>query len=262
MNEQTAVVRQHFGERAATYADMFDPSVKSGTAYRFQRRRRIIRELAAEQNGCLVDCATGTGEVTLAALETENYQDACINDVSPEMLSKAERLHEANVADRCSFRFVAGDVFDLPQKTNDANYDLVLCVGLLAHVGRLEELMKLCRTLVSDSGHILLQSTLLDNPGIRLTRLLSEKRHRRQKGYAIRHYKHSEIAAAAESLNLEIVDRRCFGLDVPFLDKVSPRLSHFLEGKFESVFPRQGAEAIYVLRQRCDVSTARQQRAA
>ena len=228
MNDQTEIVKEHFEERSTTYADMFDPNVRTGTAFRFQRRRRIVRELAAAQSGRLVDCATGTGEVTLAALETQNFDTACINDVSPEMLARSSTLIQDSAdAEDCSCTFVTGDVFDLNSQPAAGSYDLVVCVGLLAHVGRLEELMQLCESLVSDEGHVLLQTTLLDHPGVRITRMMSERRHVRQKGYAIRHYKHAQILKAAAATNLEVIERRCFGLDVPFLDKVAPRLSHF-----------------------------------
>ncbi|MFN9969043.1 MAG: class I SAM-dependent methyltransferase, partial [Phycisphaerae bacterium] len=224
---------------------MFVESARSGTAYRFQRRSRLVGELASSKTGTMLDCATGTGEVTLAALKTGMFSEAVINDISEQMLVRSQALiGESGI--RCSCTFSAGDVFDLSHSAKTQSFDLILCIGLVAHSGRLQDLLALCRKLLRPGGQILLQTTVLDHLSIKIIRMLSESRHIRQKGYAIRHYKHEEVEHASNTVGLNIVDRRLFGLDVPFLDKLFPRLNFAIERQFESFAPNRGSEAIYV----------------
>ena len=61
-------VKSHFDDRSETYSDLFDSSTRTGAAHRFQSRRQIVGELATGKSGRLLECAAGTGEVTLAAL--------------------------------------------------------------------------------------------------------------------------------------------------------------------------------------------------
>ena len=53
-------VQLHFDERAATYSDLFDDSVRTGAGRKFRCRRDIVNRLLAGQSGRMLECATET----------------------------------------------------------------------------------------------------------------------------------------------------------------------------------------------------------
>ncbi len=239
-------VKSHFDDRSATYSDLFDDSVRTGAGHRFRSRRDIIAKLTKNLSGRLLDCATGTGEVTLAVLKSGEFDSAVINDLSEEMLNRSRDLLKTQLPGK-SLEFSNTGVFDLPDSAGRSNCDVVMCIGLIAHVGRLEEMFSTAVNLLKPGGQFLFQTTLLDHWGVRMTRRLSEERHVRNHGYAIRHYYHSEIEKAAEENGLNILVRERYGFDFPFLDRVAPGLGHYLEQRFAIRSGTRGSEAIYVL---------------
>ena len=248
-------VKIHFDDRSKTYSDLFQDSTRSGAARRFQRRQQIVAELCSNKHGRLLDCATGTGEVTLAALLSGTFDSAVINDLSTEMLLRSRRLLESSAEFKGNLEFVNSSVFELSDSISPGSCDLILCVGLIAHVGDLDGLMGMFRSLLSEDGHLLFQTTLLDHVGVRITRRLSERRHIRKNGYAIKHYWHADVVEACSRNGLSATACRRGGLDIPFLDRVAPRIGHFIEDRFAHWMERSGSEAIYVLT-RSNCSTA------
>ncbi len=240
-------VKSHFDDRSETYSDLFQKSTRTGAAHRFQRRQQIVGELSRGKGGRLLDCATGTGEVTHAALESGTFRSAVINDLSDEMLRRSRRLLENSTGLTTNLEFVNSSVFELSDTIDSGSCDLILCVGLAAHVGRMDTLLGMFRKLLSQKGSLLFQTTLLDHIGVRATRTLSEQRHIRKNGYAIRHYWHSDVVQACFENGLTIVECRRSGLDIPFLDRVAPGLGFYLESRFANRMARSGSEAIYVL---------------
>lgn len=241
------LVQSHFDQRSTNYSDLFDDSIQTGAGHKFQRRRKIVAQLTGHLSGRLLDCASGTGEVTLTALNSGNFDSAVVNDLSAEMLSRANSLIDDEFINPCLVQYSNAGVFDLPNQFQPASFDVILCLGLIAHVGRLDEMFGLCHGLLAPQGRLLFQSTLLDHFGVRMTKRISEKRHVRHKGYAIKHYWHDEILKSSSRNGLEVADCRRYGLDIPFMDRVAPRVNFRLEQRFSSLSKRAGSEAIYVL---------------
>lgn len=239
------VVREHFDWRSEEYSNLFDTTTRTGSAYNFQTRQKITAEIASKHGGRMLDCASGTGEVTLATLKCGTFESATINDYSPKMLAHSEKLISSRVD--VPVEFINEDVFDLNHELIGQKFDLILCVGLLAHVGKLEQLLCELRNLVADQGTILLQNTSLDHMGIKITKMLSEKRHIKNHGYAIRHYPHRQIEIAADKADLVIRDRSCFGLNIPFLDRITPGMNYRIEKGMSKLGNQLGAESIYTL---------------
>src|SRR5881275_3470795 len=111
----------------------------SGASFYFQTRLRIVRELAAGSAGRLLDCAAGTGEITCAVLQSGRFSHATLVDISPAMLRSAKELLSAQITNT-QLEFAHSDVFNF--KPSVSHFDLVLCLGLIAHVGRLEILLR------------------------------------------------------------------------------------------------------------------------
>ena len=118
----------------------------------------------------------------------------------------------------CQLEFSNVSVFELAHQVPAASIDVILCVGLIAHVGRLEEMFSLCNQLLKPNGHLIFQTTLLDHPGNRIIRRMSEERHIRKHGYAIQHYWHNEIQSTADSIGLHVEDYRRHGIETLAVD--------------------------------------------
>jgi ubiquinone/menaquinone biosynthesis C-methylase UbiE len=238
-------VQEFFESEACCYEEHFVPR-KSGRGVVFQTRLALARQLSQGCAGSMLDCATGTGEISAAIYASGRFQDATLVDISPEMLRRAQLRFRSSPGHGA--RFVQADIFKyLPGLEAGAKFDLIVCLGLIAHTGRLEELLRSFRTHLADGGRILLQTSFLDHWGNRLWRLLSDQRATRRQGYAFSYYTQQQIIEAVLQAQLAILAVRRYGVGLPFLEKVAPWANYQFEVSFSSWASRNGAEAIYLL---------------
>jgi ubiquinone/menaquinone biosynthesis C-methylase UbiE len=241
-------VRDFFEEEVDSYSSLFDGR-KTGVSYNFARRAAIIRELMHGRSGYLLDCAIGSGEVTKAAVAAGNFHSATLLDISASMLEKAKRLFDPADGELIH-EFVETDVFAWLEKAQGEGklFDTVLCIGLIAHTGRLPELLELIRgVLTPNGGQLFLQSTLAGHPGTRIVRMATAKRYAREKGYEISYFKACDIRKTARSSGLRVVDERRFGLGIPFGDRIMPRANYQIEAALSGLAGKFGSEGIFVI---------------
>jgi len=215
----------------------------SGASFYFQTRLRIVRELAAASAGRLLDCAAGTGEITCAVLQSGRFSYATVVDISPAMLQHAKELLMSQLADP-ELEFVQSDVFNFK---SDSRFDLILCVGLIAHVGRLDILLPQLRSMLTLDGRIILQTTLTDHAGVRIVRALTAPRELARRGYRISWFSQREISESCKVAGLRILEIRRHSLAIPFGDRLWRWGNFQLERRLQSWASRHGADAIYLL---------------
>jgi 2-polyprenyl-3-methyl-5-hydroxy-6-metoxy-1,4-benzoquinol methylase len=194
--------------------------------------------------GTLLDCAVGSGEVTEAALQAGQFTSATLIDFSPAMLAIAKRrMDSLPLLER---NWIEGDSFAHLARL-DRSYDTVLCLGLIAHTGRLNELMSLLRQRVDRLGTVIFQSTLANHPGVALHRTLTAERYFRKHGYHISYQTADMVAQSAIRNGFRVRDVRRYCFYLPFADHVFPRLNFYLERLMKQVSERWGSEGIFVL---------------
>jgi len=110
----------------------------SGANFNLQQRLALACELGGASSGRLLDCAAGIGEITCALLKSGRFNHATVVDVSPEMLQTAKELLTSQIK-KAEIEFVQSDVFNF--KPFNSRFDLVLCLGLIAHTGGLDILL-------------------------------------------------------------------------------------------------------------------------
>jgi ubiquinone/menaquinone biosynthesis C-methylase UbiE len=240
MNDPVAA---YFDKHAETHKRQFVGS-GSGASFYFQTRLKLACELAGASTGRLLDCAAGSGEITCALLKSGRFPHATIVDISPAMLQRARELLSSQVTN-VELEFVHSDIFNF--KPSDSGFDLILCLGLIAHVGRLDVLLPHLKSMLMPSGRIILQTTLTDHAGTRIVRALTTPRELVQRGYRISWFSQRDIADACHAAGLRIVEMRRHSLGVPFGDRFWPWANYQLETRLQKWSSRHGADAIYLL---------------
>jgi 2-polyprenyl-3-methyl-5-hydroxy-6-metoxy-1,4-benzoquinol methylase len=241
-------VRQLFTTTAADYSRLF-LSGRAGSNFSFRERLALATQMTSNISGRLFDCACGSGEITAAILDSGCFSSATLIDLSPQMLEMAQQ--RMAVASRSpEFRkleFTESDIFEFDVQSRAGQYDLVLCLGLIAHTGRLDCLLPKLKMLLSAGGCILLQTSLLDHVGNRIVRLLTQNRYYRRHGYRISYFRHRDIVQAVQGTGLDIVSMRRFTFGFPFGDRFCGRINHSLEKMMIKWSHSHGAEALYLL---------------
>ena len=243
----TESVKDFFEHQVESYAGNFGEP-RDGNQHRFRRRLELAVELAGLCRGRMLECACGSGEITAAILAGGGIGSAVIRDISEGMLAfTRKRLEATSFGGKADF--AVADVFGaLGEDARKGNrYDLIVCLGLIAHTGRLGELLRLQRQCLAPGGRILLQSTLLDHPGTRLVKLLTARRYERQKGYAISYFTDGDIRRTAADGGLSVKAFRRYGVSIPFGDRISGAMNLRAEKALASWAGRSGAEGLYLL---------------
>jgi ubiquinone/menaquinone biosynthesis C-methylase UbiE len=242
-DEMSDPVAAYFDKLPETHKRQFAQKA-SGASFYFQTRLRLACELASGSAGRLLDCAAGTGEITCALLKTGKFSHATLMDISPAMLESARDLLSSQITNT-QLEFVRSDMFDF--KPCHSGFDLVLCLGLIAHVGRLDILLPHLKSMLTADGRVILQTTLTDHFGTRVVRAVTARRELPQRGYRISWFSRRDIADACRTAGLQILEMRRHSLAVPFGDRLWPWGNFQLEKRLQNWASRLGADAIYLL---------------
>ena len=216
----------------------------SGANFNFQRRLALACELSETSSGRLLDCAAGTGEITCALLESGRFNHATVVDISPAMLQSAKELLISQIRN-AELEFVQSDVFNF--EPSDSRFDLILCLGLIAHTGRLDTLLPHLKSMLTHGGRIILQTTLTDHLGTRIVRALTSRSQLDRRGYTISWFSQRNISDACHRAGLQVLETRRHIVGVPFGDRLWPSANFQLETSLEKWANRHGADAIYLL---------------
>ncbi|QDT55248.1 ubiquinone/menaquinone biosynthesis methyltransferase [Caulifigura coniformis] len=234
-----------FQERAAHYADFYSDK-KSSITYNFHRRLEIASDFASGFSGALLDCASGTGEVTESILSSGRFREATVVDLSTNMLQQARQRLERHEG-KIRFDFVNQDIFSFRPTNVSGSYNLILCLGLIAHTGRLEELLRHLGAMLAPGGGILLQSSLSGHVGNRLKTMWTGRRSEQQEGYKISYFRLDDIEKGVEAAGLTIRRQQRYRLGIPFANRIWPAGVYGAERLLDVVARRIGGEAVFLL---------------
>jgi SAM-dependent methyltransferase len=240
MNDPVAA---YFDKLPEIHSGQFAQSA-SGANFYFQTRLKLTCELASASTGRLLDCSVGTGEITFALLKSGRFHHATVVDISTTMLQSAKKLLTSQIS-KTQLEFVQSDVFKF--EPSESRFDLILCLGLIAHTGRLDILLPHLKSLLTPDGRIILQTTLLDHFGVRVTRALTSRRELAQRGYRTSWFSQRDIAGACQNAGLQMLQMRRHSLGIPFGDRLWQRANFQLERRLQNWASRHGADAIYLL---------------
>jgi len=239
-------VKAFFEGISGQYSEFFDSSTRSGAAYLFQLRCQLGLELlSGEKHQTLLDVATGTGEITHAIASSYGFEEVHLNDISPGMLNSCRSLFGDGMVRTvvCTNQ----DVFQMLETKEASKFDVVLCLGLIAHTGRLAELLAKMYTCLRPGGILLLQSSLTDNLGTRVAVSYARSPLRRM-GHKVSAFSKSKILTLAAAAGFEIEKVRRYGVCLPFGDRILGKMNYKLEAAFAHKLVNSGGEALFKLR--------------
>ena len=238
-------VRDFFDRQAESYSGFFSPLSFTGSAVLFQHRLALSVEMTRGSRGALLDCASGTGEITRAVIAASQFDSATVNDFSPAMLERCRAtciglpINTVNWSGR--------SVFDFPDAFQANSFDVALCLGLIAHCGNLPALLRSVALVLKPGGVALVQSSLLDHFGDRITKFISQATWRRV-GYKVHSFYLRDILDEAAASGLRPLEIRRFGVGIPFGDRLMRPVNYRIEKKFALACRRNGGEAVILLR--------------
>jgi SAM-dependent methyltransferase len=188
-------------------------------------RARIVQELLPDVRGCRVlDLGCGDGSISRPLLGFGN--ELTLVDFSPKMLDRARAALPASAA----VSFVHADVREY---VPTGAFDVVLCVGLLAHVAPVDSVIARVSQALRLGGLAVIQITDDATP---LGRLLNRYYHRRQRsGYRLTTTRRCDLIAAARRHGLMPLQTRRYGLLMPGMG----RLPYPWEAGLELAFARR-----------------------
>jgi ubiquinone/menaquinone biosynthesis C-methylase UbiE len=172
-------------------------------------RRRVVRDLIANaMNFRILDLGCGDGSISLQFLDPTN--SLTLVDISQNMLEVARSRTPSAL--QASVEYVSEDAarYQSPSK-----YDLVLCLGLLAHVDAVESTLRNISKLLKGNGRCVLQITDADRISGKLTRAYCNLRNRLSRRYpiAMNHTGMKSVCSIAAGFNMKCVaERRYAGL--------------------------------------------------
>jgi 2-polyprenyl-3-methyl-5-hydroxy-6-metoxy-1,4-benzoquinol methylase len=243
------VIQKFFDKTAAIYSDYFDLEKKSGKTFNFNKRMEIITQLSSQCSERLLDCAVGDGKITANVIQSHNFTEVTLVDLSSKMLELAYNNCKNQAAKDVNIQSFNLDIFDFVQhQAVNQEYDLIICSGLIAHIPNTLELLQSLRKLLSRNGRIILQTTLLDHPVTKIVKLLTQKQYLQRNGYPITYYTCNDIVKLCQTANLQIQSMQKFSLGCQFLDnRLPPRWNYTLESLLEKPSEYIGTEAIYLV---------------
>jgi SAM-dependent methyltransferase len=249
MNDQSQdSVRRLFTDSSADYASLFDLE-RRGVNWCFRRRLELAVEMTQGLNGYLLDAACGPGQITAAVFRSGGFQQAALVDISPAMIERAKENFPAlpGSSGERAVCFHLQSIFD-PLPADFPRFNLILVLGLIAHTGRLDELLGILADALQPSGRILLQSTLLDHVGTKMVRMATKKRHLRKFGYQSNYYSEADIREAAIRRGFIVEAIRRFGVGFPWGDKICAAANYHLENIGRNWASKHGSEGLFMLR--------------
>jgi ubiquinone/menaquinone biosynthesis C-methylase UbiE len=234
MSSRTDEVRRFFNETELYLKNRYGIRVRSDIV------RRLVGDL---KDSSVLDVGCGDGSLSLQLLLNGNR--LTLVDVSEGMLSEAERRTPPNYKQRV--KFINSDFLRLDEA--DA-FDVVICVGVLAHVESVEAALGKIASLLRPGGRCVLQTT--DNS--KLVAKINKFCHSRLApssvyGYSVNRVTVNKVKKQAALNNLRVVKEVRYSLLLPGMGRLPEKWLY----KYERVtlgyswLSRHGTEAILLL---------------
>ncbi|MBI4520423.1 MAG: class I SAM-dependent methyltransferase [Gemmatimonadetes bacterium] len=211
-------------------------------------RAVLVREMLGDiRSQRILDLGCGDGTLSLQFV-LQNNQVTMV-DLSQAMLDRARSRTPEHLRSRV--RYVYSDLLELPLEDP---YDIVLCIGVLAHVGSVDQTIDKISRLLRAGGRCILQIT---DSSRSLTRLIHSyyslrERLRSRVGYSLNRMTVDETLAVAARHSLRLVSVRRHALLFPGMGRLPSHwlLEYDLFVMSHPLLSRYGSSALLLLEKR------------
>jgi len=218
--------KNFFDSGAKSYAENFSDK-HTAISLEFSERCSIVKNLTSSLSGSLLDCACGSGVVTLTAIESGHFALCHFNDISPEMIALTSSVAQTHPKLTCKTEFTCESIFDLLHN-DPTKYDCIICIGLIAHTGNLSALLTLIANRLSPGGHLLLQNSLKYHPFNLINRIFLSQRFKMRSGYFLSYFSSRDLEQQLQRNYLSIVSDTRFCLSIPFFETIMPKINYYI----------------------------------
>jgi SAM-dependent methyltransferase len=209
-------------------------------------RARIVQELVGPQrNASVLDVGCGDGRISMPFARAGNR--VTLLDTAPRMLERAQALAGA---EGLAVEAVLGD---LAEYRTPRLFDVVLCLGVLAHVDSIPASLEALVRLTRPGGLLVIQLTDAGKLVARLQNVLSKLKTRfGRRSYDLNVMQEKEFVASAARLELERLADRRYSFLLPGMGHLPVRwLARFERMTLEiPSLSRHGSELIIAFRRR------------
>jgi 2-polyprenyl-3-methyl-5-hydroxy-6-metoxy-1,4-benzoquinol methylase len=191
-------------KRTQQIRDFFNtPQIYLEKPFGIKMRSLVSRELLGEiTNANILDAGCGDGSVSLGFLENTNR--LTLLDVAENMLDLARKNTPLEFLENVTY--VRQDLIEFsPERT----FDVIICLGVLAHVQSVDDVIKKITSLLSPGGRCLLQFSAYNHPVTRMHQLVGKVRESFY-SYSVNPATYEQIYFLCKNENLELLDQRSY----------------------------------------------------
>ena len=189
----------------------------------------------------IIEIGCGDGSIGLSILD-EN-KELTLLDISEKMIVRAKEKTPSLLCRKVEY--VVEDIYTYqPRK----KYDLVICVGVLAHVPSIEDLLIKIGSILSESGHLILQFTESHSLFGWFNYKFMNKTYG---GYKVNKTCYRDLVPLLSKLNLKLISKKVYSGSAFLLSHINPSLGYkFKLLTSRLLFPYIFSEVIILLERR------------
>lgn len=189
----------------------------------------------------IIEIGCGDGSIGLSILD-EN-KELTLLDISENMIVRAKEKTPSSLCRKVEY--IVQDIYTYqPRK----KYDLVICVGVLAHVPSIEDLLIKIGSILSESGHLILQFTESQSLFGWFNYKFMNKTYG---GYKVNKTCYRDLAPLLSKLNLIVITKKVYSGSTFLLSHINPSIGYKFKLLTSSLLlPRIFSEVIILLERR------------
>lgn len=205
-------------------------------------RKIIIENILGElEKKSILDIGCGDGTSSRDYLENNNVT---FLDISQSMLNAVKKSIPSSIFHNATFLNA-----DFQEYTFNAEYDVIVCIGVLAHVEDIEGFISKMKKILKENGKIIIQITDDNKILAKTLRLLNKFKlyvfsSNKIYPYKINYITRDQLYSIFEKLNLIITQQKNYWRPYPGISKFSPtfqlKLLNFINNR--NWFSRLGTE--------------------
>jgi 2-polyprenyl-3-methyl-5-hydroxy-6-metoxy-1,4-benzoquinol methylase len=236
---------RYFEDNADRY---FEESYVSDSTERFyfENRRRLVNEFIGPAQGRILDIGAGPGILSLPLLERPG-STLVVVDISERMLAIVrDQIDRLCPLHRDAVTLLREDILKVDFPVN--SFDCILCIGVLAHVSDVTQLIRKIASWMTESGKAVIQITDSAHPAGFLQVFRANSRNIYQ--YRINHTRSLRMVKAFKASGLVVTKKRRYHLRLPGMRKLGPSLLTRIEKAVDALcaiplFSFLGQDVIY-----------------